>query len=56
MKKKFLAVVTAAVMAASLAGCGSNANANNPNATSAATTAAGRGRVPGRWSRCGLRQ
>ena len=41
MKKKFLAVVTAAVMAASLAGCGSNANANNPNATSAATTAAG---------------
>lgn len=41
MKKKFLAVVTAAVMAASLAGCGTNANANNPNATSAATTAAG---------------
>lgn len=41
MKKRFLAALTAAVMAASLAGCGANANANNPNATTAATTAAG---------------
>lgn len=40
MKRKLTALTMAAVLAFSLAGCGENANANNPNVTTAAGTQA----------------